>query len=92
MVALPVNPTFFRHTRHLFFFADLVRGVSVSEVLVSSGDDSATGEACKDAGRSERGVAFIVLPATCIQAASCGDRGRGRRRAGGKLVKRCSTQ
>jgi len=76
---LPVSPTFFRQTKHLFFFVGLLRGVSDKEVLASS--EGTVGEACRDAGRSDRGVAatMLVPPATCIHAAieeRKGERGR----------------
>ena len=52
----------------------LFRGVSERAALASS--EEAAGEACSDAGRSDRGVAgrsdrgvaFTVPPATCIHA------------------------
>ena len=43
---LPVRPTFFLHTKHLFFFGEGLVGVA-------SLDDALGG----DAGKSERGVA-----------------------------------
>lgn len=49
----------------------MVRLVSDGEgdVVMRVGGSSIAGVACKDAGRSERGVACTVLPATCMQAA-----------------------
>ena len=47
----PVRPTFFLHTKHLFFFGDDLVGVA-------SEDDALGG----DAGKSERGVAWISPP------------------------------
>ena len=58
----PVSPTFFLQRAHLFFFGDLA--VAVGEVSSAVGEpfSSRVGGAWEEAGRSERGVAWIPPP------------------------------
>ena len=65
---VPVNPTFFRQMKHLFFLGDLVVRLVSDGDGVSVGISSVVGVACEEAGRSERGVACTVLPTLCMQA------------------------
>ena len=79
---LPVRPTFFLHTKHLFFFGDDLVGVA-------SLDDALGG----DAGKSERGVAWTSPPIAGNTVAHRGreggrergrEEGREREREGGR--------
>ena len=48
---LPVRPTFFLHTKHLFFFGDDLVGVASLDAALGG-----------EAGKSERGVACTSPP------------------------------